>query len=334
MATRGRKLARKFAWTFALILTVLLALAACNQQQNIRDYFDARSFTPSTEIIEVIDRIDLTPSGERIFLATHPQIQRSDVFNQHCRQGDHAHSGHLLGCFTEGSIHLYDVTDDRLGTVVEVTAVHELLHAAYARLSQRDRENLARQLTQYYEERIADDPELEERMAVYSHLSASQFANELHSIFATEIDELPDWLEGHYARWLNNRAEILSLFHEYRDVFKAVEQEAVELKAELDEMYTAIEEDTAAYTRAVETFNADWQVFVARNQAYEFSGNAALFNRLKAEFEGRRQQLDAWKLSLQDSIAQYEELRTRLEGLGELSTELNRQIDSRILTAP
>lgn len=325
---------RRIAWSIALILTVLLALVACNQQQNIRDYFDARSFTPSTEILEVIDRIDLTPTGERIFLATHPEVQRSDVFNQHCRRADHAHSGHLLGCYTEGSIHLYAVTDERLSTVVEVTAVHELLHAAYARLSQRDRENLAKQLTKYYEERIVTDPELEERMAVYAHLSASQFANELHSIFATEVEDLPDWLERHYARWLNDRATIITLFYEYREVFEAVEQEAAELKTELDEMYTAIEEDSAAYTRAVEAFNEDWQVFVARNQAYEFSGNAELFNRLKADFDGRRQQLDAWKLSLQDSIARYEELRMRLEGLGELSTELNRQIDSRIVTSP
>lgn len=330
MGSTGRTFLRRLAWILVLILMLTGGVLAFQNQQTIRDHFDARNFQSSEAIDRVISHIHLTPTGQRIFLATHPEIQGSEVFNQHCRRSDHGGSGHLLGCFAGGSIHLFEVSDDRLNTVVEVTAVHELLHAVYSRLSQRERDSLAKRLTAFYEDRITTDPELEERMSVYTHLSASRFANELHSVLATEVRDLPVWLEDHYAQWLQDRSHILDLFHEYRDVFETVEQEATLLQAQLDEMYGLIEADSDAYSRAVERFNGEWQQFVKRNEAYEFSGKADEFNRLKTEFEGRRKQLDTWRLSLQENISEYEQLREKLAGLGDLSTELNRHIDSTV----
>lgn len=334
MGTRRRKTVRTVTWSIILMLFIAGCVVACQERQTIRDYFDAREFETSEEVQAILDNIDLTPSGTRIFLATHPEIQRGDVFNDQCRKAERGSQGHLLGCYTADNIHLFDVTDERLTTVVDVTAVHELLHATYKRLSQHERESLAKRLNAYYTERIETDPELEERMEVYVHLSASQFANELHSVLATEVTDLPDWLETHYAQWLNNRSTITGYYTQYRDVFESVEEEAATLKVELDEMHASIEADSAAYTSAVEVFNADWQYFVDRNEAYEFSGNVDEFNRLKQEFDGRRSQLDTWKRNVQENISLYETLRQKLAGLGELSEELNNQIDSTVPAAP
>lgn len=334
MAKRRHRTLRSVAWSLILLLFIAGCFVACQERQTIRDYFDARDFEPSAEIQQVIDNIDLTPVGTRVFLATHPQMQQGNVFNDRCRAADSGGHGHLLGCYASGNIHLFHVTDERLSSVIEVTAVHELLHAAYSRLSHSERDTLASRLTGYYEERIVTDPDLEERMQVYSHLSASRFANELHSVLATEVPDLPDWLERHYAQWLTDRATITDFYASYREVFESVQEEAAQLKAELDAMHESVEHDTQSYTSAVEAFNTDWKQFVARNEAYGFSGNPEEFNRLKREFDGRRGQLDAWKVAIESNISDYEALRTQLENLGELSEELNSQIDSTLPIVP
>src|SRR5699024_3493237 len=118
----------------------------------------------------------------------------------------------LLGCYTNGRIHLFDIDDARVDSVVEATAAHELLHAAYERFTQREREALAKRLIDLYEERSEHEPKFAERMSVYDHLSTAEFANELHSIFATELTELPDWLEEHYATWFRDRQQIVQYY--------------------------------------------------------------------------------------------------------------------------
>ncbi len=333
MESRGPRIIRRVIWSIVVLIFAAGAFVACQERQTIRDYFDGREFKPTAEMQTVITNIELTDSGRRIFLATHPAIESADEFNDRCRNAETEHSGHLLGCYANGKIHLFSVTDERLESVVEVTAAHELMHAAYARLSTAERDALATKLNRYYSERIKTDPDFEKRMEVYASLSASQFANELHSIFATEVRDLPDWLEEHYSAWLADRDAVVTFYDTYQGVFTTVEQEAKALKERLDTMHESLEGESASYTSDVEAFNADWKSFVARNDAYEFSDNEAEFNRLKRDFDDRRGNLEHWKNTLQESIHEYERLSSELASLGELSLELNNQIDSTVPTA-
>lgn len=58
----------------------------------------------------------------------------------------------MFGCYftngKSGKIAIQSVTDDRFQGVMEVTAAHEMLHAAYSRLSPSDRDKLTPQLKQ------------------------------------------------------------------------------------------------------------------------------------------------------------------------------------------
>ena len=46
----------------------------------------------------------------------------------------------MLGCYIlNKGIYVYDITDDRLAGVRQVTTAHEMLHAAYDRLSVKER---------------------------------------------------------------------------------------------------------------------------------------------------------------------------------------------------
>lgn len=321
-------------WWIVILAVVITGAYAFHERQTIRDIFDARDFEPSERMEEVLENIRLTPTGERIFLASRPEVLDADAFNDRCGSADISEQGHLLGCFAQSQIHLFDITDSRLSDVVEVTAVHELMHAVYQRMPQRDREQLAKSLTQYFADVKDDNPALKERMEVYSHLSASRFANELHSVLATEISDLPGWLERHFATWLADRQHILSLFDNYRGVFDEVEQLARSLTSQLEDMHASIEADSNAYANEVDQFNKDWQRFVARNEAFEFSNNEAEFYALRAEFDERRSMLDSWKRRIQGNIEAYEELRGELEDLGDLSLELTNQLDSTEILPP
>lgn len=314
---------------FLLVLAILVGgtLAYLNRQQ-INDHFAAQRFEASAEIIELTNSLELTEAGHRIFWASEPTLDASQNFNEQCSQVEHSEEGHILGCFTRGRIHLFEVTDDRLHGIVEVTAAHEMLHAAFSRLGDSERAALVRQLNNLYEELAPNNPELQERMSVYSSLSKTAFANELHSVLGTELRDLPGWLEDHYATWMEDRGTILDFFDGYHAVFNELKQRASELETEMTALRSDVEQRSSAYDEAVAQFNIEWAGFLARNEAFEFSNNPSEFYRLRDEFYDRRDALGEEMRNLNADIARYEEMRTELLALSELNHELEQQLDS------
>lgn len=316
-----------------LAIALLIALAAAGviafmNRQLINDQIAANRFDAPKSIVQLTDNLDVTDSGQRIFWASTPTLDASQNFNAQCSQVDHSEEGHILGCYTRGNIHLFEVTDERLNGIVEVTAAHELMHATFARLGQDERAQLTRKLNRLYQDLIPDNPQLEERMSVYSSLSKTAFANELHSVFATELRELPDWLEEHYATWFQDRSVIIDYFDSYHAVFEELTARANELETEMTALRADVEKRSADYDAAVEQFNSEWENFVARNEAFEFSSNPDEFYRLRDDFYARRDALGEEMRSLNADIERYETMRTELMALSELNRELEQQLDS------
>lgn len=319
--------ARTLTILLLLILLVGGTLAYLNRQQ-INDHFAAQRFEASAEIVQLTESLQLTEAGHRIFWASEPTLDASQNFNEQCAQVDHSEEGHILGCYTGGRIHLFEVTDERLNGIVEVTAAHEMLHAAFARLGDSERASLVKRLTQLYKELAPEDPELAERMSVYSNLSKTAFANELHSVLGTEQRDLPEWLEKHYSTWFQDRSVILDYFDGYHAVFNELKQRADQLETEMAALRADVEARSAAYDEAVTQFNSEWAVFVARNEAFEFSSSPDEFYRLRDDFYARRDSLGEQMRSLNSDIARYEEMRNELLALSELNHELEQQLDS------
>ncbi len=317
------------------VLTVVLLTAfaaagaiAFMHRQQINDQIAASQFEASASIVALTENLNVTEAGHRIFWASEPTLDASQNFNVQCSQVDHSEEGHILGCFTGGSIHLFEVTDERLNGIIEVTAAHELLHATFARLSQDERSSLTRKLNKLYLELIPNDPQLEQRMSVYSSLSKTAFANELHSVLGTEVRELPEWLDEHYATWFEDRQSIIDFFDSYHAVFEQLTQRANELEAEMTALRADVEQRSASYDSAVAQFNAEWDNFVARNEAFEFSTNPDEFYRLRDDFYARRDSLGEQMRSLNADIERYEAMRAELLELSELNHELEQQLDS------
>ena len=328
MARGERSALRRCITLFCVLLLAGVAGFALMHRQEIRDHFTALGFDPAPRITEIKRELGLTPAGERVFLATQPTIDGSQHFNEQCSEVDHSEHGHVLGCFTADRIHLFGVTDERVQGIVEVTAAHELLHATYSRMGEGDRAALAPKLRAVYEDLAEDDPRLRERMQVYEHLPDAAFANELHSVLGTEARDLPDWLERHYAQWFDDRDALVDTFEAYHSVFVDLQQQAENLESEMTTLRRDIETRKAAYDEEVRRFNDDAADFSARNERYEFSDDPDEFDRIQAELAERRETLEGTLETLQADIDRYNGLGEQLKELGEISSELDQQLNS------
>jgi hypothetical protein len=326
--------ARKVIWRVLTALLVASMLAAAGvaylHRQEISDHFAAQNFSPSAEVSELADRLDLTDSGRRVFFASRPTLDASQNFNAQCSDVEHSEGSHVLGCFSNGTIHLFKVTDARLDGIVEVTAAHELLHAVFSRLSTEEKTDLAQRLREAYDGLAAADPALAQRMAVYEGLSDIGFANELHSVLGTEVRVLPDWLEQHYAQSFNDRALIIDFFDAYHAVFVQLQARADELQQVMAELRESIESRSAAYDAAVKQLNAEIADLNRRNSAFEFSDREEEFWAIRNELQARSAALQQDLATLQADIARYEEMRLELVQLGAVNDELNQNLNSNL----
>ncbi len=157
----------------------------------------------------------MSREGELIYRASTPVVEPETEFTEHCS----VEGGAVLGCYAAGEIYVYDVTDERLAGTVEVTAAHEMLHAAYERLDEAERARVDALIADYVAT-IPDDAPVRDDMALYPD---EQLADEWHSRLGTEFADLPAELEAYYARWFDDRSLVLALFETANALFTQIE---------------------------------------------------------------------------------------------------------------
>jgi hypothetical protein len=130
----------KIAPLLASIAFVLLVAFAWVKNQAIYDWLHLRNYQPSAAIAQLATDTTMNSATERLFYVYHPELQTKEVFNQSCSGSEQTI---VLGCYvSRQGIYLYNVTDERLKGVIQVTAAHETLHAAYERLSGSERKKV------------------------------------------------------------------------------------------------------------------------------------------------------------------------------------------------
>ena len=140
----------------------------------------------------------------------------------------------MLGCYHSGQsgIFVLDVTDSRLDGVEQVTAAHEMLHAAYDRLSRSERSKVDAMLEDYYKNDLKDQ-RIVETINAYKKSEPKDVVNEMHSIFATEIASLPAPLEKYYQRYFTDRGQIVANAERYKSEFTSRQEAIVGYDAQL-----------------------------------------------------------------------------------------------------
>lgn len=224
-----------------------------NRQQLV-DFVRYHSYTPTSEVILLADKTDMTDQARYIFYVSDPKIDDKQAFNAHCSSGDEAHSV-VLGCYKTQNIFVYNVTDQRLQGVKEVTAAHEMLHAMYERLP-IDEKIVVNRLIQAELVRL-NSPRLHETAKQYSRENASIVWNEMHSILGTEYRTLSAELEAHYKKYFNDRGKVVALAQAYEGVFNASKERLKVLDEQLANTKNQIEANRAQMAQLKEQLNQE-----------------------------------------------------------------------------
>ena len=317
----------------AVGLTIVSVLAAGGvwaalNPQPIADQFTVWSFEPSAAVEAHVDRLGLTDHGRHLYYASTPLVSNSEVFATECPPREDENSFGILGCYIPSAkvIYLFDVTDERLDGTEEVTAAHEMLHAAWDRLSDGRRAELTVLLEAEYT-KASQDPELLERMKFYERTQPGERSNELHSIVGTEFSELSPKLEEYYGEYFTDRSIVTTLHVASNAAFVELQETADALVARLSDLRNSIESDYASYTAGYELLNADVEEFNRRASIPgEFSSQTE-FDAGRSSLITRRDSLDALYSSVTARSAQYDALVVELESVNSTAAELQRGLN-------
>lgn len=255
------------------------------QRQTVYDWWQLRAYAAPSEIAALADHTTMKDSARRVFYVYHPAIEPRESFNKHCRDGEFTI---VLGCYSAArGIYIFRVDDPRLDGIEEVTAAHEFLHAAYDRLSEKERQQVDAWTAQAYKN--LDNERLQETIAEYQKHDASVVPNELHSILGTEVRNLSPELEQYYSRYFENRKQIVAFSEAYESAFTDRRNKARQYETQLDSLKSQVEsakEELEAEQRRLEREanelqgsrkSADPDTFNNRVAAYNV--DVGLYNR-------------------------------------------------------
>jgi hypothetical protein len=287
--------------------------------QYFHDAYVAWSQPIPDDVAAIARATGMSEQGELIYRASTPAVEDDDAFNQHCS----IEGGAVLGCYFEGNVYVYAVTDARLAGTVEVTAAHEMLHAAYERLSPEEQDRIDGLVEEAIEAIPEDDPVYED-LALYP---ADQLADEWHSRLGTEFADLPPALEEHYAVYFDDRAKVVELNVQANAAFTELQGQIDALVAEIDALDPVLDARIAAYEASVDAYNADVDAFNARNDAGYYTTQAA-FDRDRNALIARGDAIDAEYAAIDAQIAYYNGLVEQLTALDEDYADLYSALDS------
>lgn len=315
-------------------------------------------YTMSSEIQQIADRIGFTDEGLAIFVDTRPELLDSAAFLQLCGDdaGDSADAEQAaVGCYlgggvANGRIAVFRPTDDRLADQRVVTAAHELLHAAYARLTTEERAALDPLLEERWSLVAADDPIRASLASSVGSESGNRATEQFAYLGTTVADAFSPQLETFYARYFADRVAVVAahiadqavrqlIEADYRasaDALHSLDQananEAAQLKADRGQL----DADRTRFDQLVTSYNArpaeERSRLYAVNDDGSFGklygdyliGFADSFATRDAELTIRHAALDATEANGEQARAELELIRLDLEALAASSVPSGR----------
>jgi chromosome segregation ATPase len=224
---------KQLIWVSLFVLAIAVA-----SYEAIEDSLNLNLFTraPSADIAQMADATDMTALAKRVFYRQKPRVEPQSEFFKHCKVPDQTI---MLGCYvrrgTNSNIVIQQVTDSRMDGMMEVTAAHEMLHAAYDRFTQAKKDELSPHLEQAAKR--VKDKRLISVLKDYKAKDLDLYYNELHSHLGTELDDLGNSkLDTHYRRYFTDRRQVLALARQSVSSIKAIDDKTDELKPQIDQL--------------------------------------------------------------------------------------------------
>ena len=290
--------------------------------QALEDWVKLRGYTPPANVSALASEDSMTSFGTHIFYVNHPVIENSvTTFRQACAISEQTI---VLGCYhsNQNGIEVYNVTDSRLKGVQEVTAAHEMLHAAYDRLSSKDRKSIDAMLLDFYNNQLSDQ-RVKDTIALYKTTEPSDVVNEMHSVFGTEVSNLPAPLEAYYSKYFVRRSTITAFADNYEGEFTSRTTQMKADDAQLATMKAQIQDDEQSLSAQVAGLQAD-------RSRIESSGSESDV----ASYNARVSSYNAGVRKLQAEIAAYNSLVEQRNAIAADLASLQGALDTRLTTQP
>jgi hypothetical protein len=261
----------------ALAALLLVALAGCGAFPATTVSGGGRSSqlaagpapSPASEVAAFADRTTMTALARDIFYRARPELQSRARFTSSCPAQE---KRQILGCYIGGRIFILLIDRPELAEVMDVTAAHEMLHAAYDDLGSDERKRVDGWTTHFYEGTGSRDPELKQLVEKYPE---SQRTNELHSLLGTQVAALSPELERYYARYFTDRAAVVQEHAGSDAVFTGIERQHAELLKQINSLVDQIHELAAQQAdQAAEAQRLGAQITDLRAQGRVAESNA------------------------------------------------------------
>lgn len=314
------KLLKKLIGLFVSLALIGAVLLLWFGKQDVLDWYTLRNYTPPAEVVALANSTSMTDYGKKIFYVNHPYIAPAGTINSECGH----ESSIVIGCYTTtGGIFIYDITDPRLKGIKEVTAGHEMLHAAYFRLSLKERQEIDSLTDQAYA--TITNQHIRENVENYRKQDPSVVPNELHSILATEATNLPPKLEEYYKKYFKNRMAIVAFSDHYQAEFSSRQQKVDEYDKQLDQLKGVIDQarkDLSDEMIELKTEKSRLDGLLEANQIAIYNQGVPSFNSKVNQYNSLVKQTDA-------QINEYNTIVTERNKITVEVKDLAQSIDSR-----
>ncbi|MDB5184582.1 MAG: hypothetical protein JWN38_390 [Candidatus Saccharibacteria bacterium] len=316
--------------TSLAILVIWFAILgiALSQRRQILDYLALRGYSAPSAIATLATQDGMTENARHVFYVNKPTIESKITFGKKCPAGM-AEKTIVLGCYhsNQAGIVLLSVDDPRLNGVVQVTAAHEMLHAEYDRLSTNDRNYVDGLLLDYYKNKLTNQ-RIKDTIDGYRKSEPNDVVNEMHSIFGTEVANLPPALETYYQRYFTDRSKVTGFAAQYetefssrQDAIKQDDAQLAALKKQIDNLEKSLSTQQAEISQQRSTLDAE-----------RSSGNITAYN---AGVPGYNQQVNTYNAGVhqvQALVDQYNQIVVARNAVAAEITTLSNALSSQATT--
>ncbi len=262
-----------------LLIAMMIAVVIIGIRftQEIEDWGKLLAYEPPPEISKLATATTMTDTARRLFYLNQPTIEAKKSSLNLCKGSERTI---VLGCYvTTKGIFLQAVTDPRLQGVMEVTAAHELLHAAYQRMSLFEQTQINQKLQAVLSN--LQNPRILKLVQTYGNQDPRSVDSELHSIFGTELRNLSPELETHYRQYFTDRVSIVALSERYEGMFTTLRAKAKTLGQQLRSQNLALEQladRVKQEGKMVEVDRSNLQAAIVANPQGDYSSRVSAFN--------------------------------------------------------
>jgi uncharacterized protein YukE len=218
----------------------------------------------------------MTDRGRRLFYVNKPQISDREQFNTQCKTTEQTV---VLGCYTGVAIYIFKVDDPTLKGVEQVTAAHEMLHAAYSRLSSSEKKRIDILVDAIYKK--LNDPRINALAASYEKQEPGSVPNELHSILATEVKDVGSELEGYYRQYFTDRRKVVGYSETYSKVFEDLKNQVDNYDADLalrKSQINSLEDELQQMANNLKTQKSKMDALLASNRTDDYNAQVPSYN--------------------------------------------------------